>query len=131
MMTVNVGAGQVARTGGRRGTPRAAAARHGQPRRRDSSHVLAGIRVRGLDGLPVWRCGRPCLPAADRTEWIAPDGKSFWLTWTDFQEGADGTGARQAPGPAGDGASDGEIRRLPAPRPYYAFNVQRVDLAVA
>ena len=61
-----------------------------------------------------------------------PDGKSFWLAWTDFQEGADGTEARQAPGPAGDGASDEEIRRrLPVLRPDYAFNVQRVDLAVA
>jgi hypothetical protein len=39
---------------------------------------------------------------------------------------------RQAPWSAGDGASDEEIRRrLPVPRPYYAFNVQRVDLAVA
>jgi hypothetical protein len=65
-------------------------------------------------------------------KWIAPDGKSFWLAWTDFQEGADGTGARRAPGPAADGASDEEIRRrLPGPWPCYAFNVQRVDLAVA
>jgi hypothetical protein len=32
--------------------------------------------------------------------------------------------------PAGDG--DEEIRRrLPVPRPYYAFNVQRVGLAIA
>jgi len=39
---------------------------------------------------------------------------------------------RQAPWSAGDGASDEEIRRrLPVPRSYYAFNVQRVDLAVA
>ena len=97
MMTVNVGAGQVARTGGRRGTPRAA-------RRRDSSHVLAGIRVRGLDGMPG-----PAMRAP-----VPPSRRS------------------QAPGPTGDGASDEEIRRrLPVPRPYYAFNVQRVDLAVA
>jgi hypothetical protein len=36
------------------------------------------------------------------------------------------------PWPARDGASAEEIRRrLPVPRPYYAFNVQRVDLAIA
>ena len=65
-------------------------------------------------------------------KWIAPDGKSFWLVWTDFQEGTDVTGTRQAAaGSTGEDASDEEIRhRLPAPRPYYAFNMQRVDLAV-
>jgi hypothetical protein len=40
--------------------------------------------------------------------------------------------AMRAPGQAGDGASDEGIRRRPpVPRPYYAFNGQRVDLAVA
>jgi len=38
-------------------------------------------------------------------KWIAGDGKSFWLVWTDFQE------------------KDGK-------RPYYAFNTQQVDLVV-
>jgi hypothetical protein len=34
--------------------------------------------------------------------------------------------------PAGDDAFGEEIRRrLPVPRPYYAFNVQRVGLAIA
>ena len=37
----------------------------------------------------------------------------------------------RAPGAAGEGACDEEIRRLLlVPRPYYAFKVQRVDLAV-
>jgi hypothetical protein len=40
-------------------------------------------------------------------KWIAPDGKSFWLVWTDFQI----KGSKQ------------DQRR-----PYYAFNTQRVDL---
>ena len=35
-------------------------------------------------------------------KWFAPDGKSFWLVWTDFQE------------------IDGQ-------RPYYAFNLQKVE----
>ena len=37
-------------------------------------------------------------------KWIAPDGKSFWLVWTDFQLTGDDT------------------------RAHYAFNLQRVDL---
>jgi hypothetical protein len=42
-------------------------------------------------------------------KWIAPDGKSFWLVWTDFQTTGEG---------------DEQVM------PYYAFNVQRVDLRV-
>ena len=36
-------------------------------------------------------------------KWISPDGRSFWLVWTDFQE-------------------------LGGRRPYYAFNLQKVEL---
>jgi hypothetical protein len=53
------------------------------------------------------------MPAGDRNarayqpqiapKWIAPDGRSFWLVWTDFQ------------------VVDGK-------RPYYAFNTQKVEL---
>jgi hypothetical protein len=39
-------------------------------------------------------------------KWIAPDGKSFWLVWSDFQEDH-----QSSPG-----------------KPYYAFNTQRVDV---
>ena len=39
-------------------------------------------------------------------KWIAVDGKSFWLVWTDFQKGADGG------------------------IPYYAFNTQKVDVVL-
>jgi hypothetical protein len=45
------------------------------------------------------RCYQPQIGP----KWIAPDGKSFWLVWTDFQ------------------VKDGK-------RPYYAFNAQRVDV---
>lgn len=38
-------------------------------------------------------------------KWIAPDGRSFWLVWTDFQKVGD-------------------------KRPYYAFNLQKVDVAI-
>jgi hypothetical protein len=38
-------------------------------------------------------------------KWIAEDGKSFWLVWTDFRKVGDG-------------------------RPYYAFNCQKVEIQV-
>ncbi|MEO5603297.1 MAG: hypothetical protein ABIR06_20420 [Cyclobacteriaceae bacterium] len=38
-------------------------------------------------------------------KWIAKDGKSFWLVWTDFRKVGDG-------------------------RPYYAFNCQKVEIKV-
>ncbi len=53
------------------------------------------------------------MPASDRAahayqpqiapKWMAADGKSFWLVWTDFQ----------FVGPQ---------------RPYYSFNTQKVEL---
>lgn len=64
-------------------------------------------------------------------KWIAADGMSFWLVWTDFQS------------PRGEGSEVNEFREAresgrPVPadvwegvadlRPYYGFNVQRVDL---
>ena len=57
------------------------------------------------------------MPADDRgarayqpqiaPKWIAPDGKSFWLVWTDFQD---------VPGQG---------------RPYYSFNMQKVEVTLA
>jgi hypothetical protein len=43
-------------------------------------------------------------------KWIAPDGRSFWLVWTDYQE-VKGSGAF-------------------FDRPYYAFNAQKVQIDV-
>jgi hypothetical protein len=45
------------------------------------------------------RCYQPQIAP----KWIAPDGKSFWLVWTDFQD-VDGT------------------------KPYYSFNTQQVKI---
>lgn len=47
------------------------------------------------------RAYQPQIPP----RWIAPDGRSFWMVWTDFQE-------------------------INGRRPYYAYNLQRVDLEV-
>ncbi len=67
-------------------------------------------------------------------KWIAPDGKSFWLVWTDFEVVGEEPSF---------GFDDwGEVRRsggsIPATafaeeadsQPYYSFNAQRVDLTV-
>lgn len=66
-------------------------------------------------------------------KWIAPDGKSFWLVWTDFQ-GYDSEGMKRS---QGDGAAAGDASdvvntatRMKRYMPYYAFNVQRVDLVI-
>jgi len=69
-------------------------------------------------------------------KWIAPDGKSFWLVWTDFQqhdpEGYkrfyDGIREKRNKNQmtSEDWMNFAEMRRKH--RPYYAFNVQRVDL---
>jgi hypothetical protein len=52
-------------------------------------------------------------------KWIAPDGKSFWLAWTDFQAASSL--------PKENITAETKQRSLP----FYAFNAQRVDLIVA
>ncbi len=47
--------------------------------------------------------GARCYQPQIAPKWMAPDGKSFWMVWTDFQ------------------VVDGG-------RPYYAFNCQRVEV---
>ena len=88
------------------------------------------------------------LPAGDKTarayepqispKWIAADGKSFWLVWTDYQV-TNQELYRQAMEEfkhiaETDSYSEADVRRSVARmrqyRPYYAFNVQRVDLLV-
>ncbi len=64
-------------------------------------------------------------------KWIAPDGKTFWLVWTDFQEDAGAVTARRTGESTALSATVEEaIDRMAMLRPYYAFNVQRVDLEV-
>ncbi|MFN8007736.1 MAG: hypothetical protein U0V70_12045 [Terriglobia bacterium] len=55
-------------------------------------------------------------------KWIAPDGKSFWLVWTDFQSGVTDSEKTKT------NLTAAVKKRL---LPYYAFNVQRVDLVIA
>lgn len=74
-------------------------------------------------------------------KWIAEDGKSFWLVWTDFQK-KDDKGElkllteefrrrrqrKQANTREDDMRTAAIMRRV---MPYYSFNTQRVDLAIA
>jgi hypothetical protein len=74
------------------------------------------------------RCYQPQIAP----RWIAPDGRSLWLVWTDFQE---------APAVPDIGRRLEELQGIPSidsyhelrreVSPYYAFNLQRVDLVVA
>ncbi len=89
------------------------------------------------------------LPAGDRNarayqpqiapKWIAADGKSFWLVWTDFQvtdkdlerlvlEDYKRTASAHTDDEADVIRSATRMRQY---RPYYAFNAQRVDLTLA
>jgi hypothetical protein len=70
-------------------------------------------------------------------KWIAADGKSFWLVWSDYQHlGADfDADAEYSALEAKPNATRDEmlrfLQREHQHQPYYSFNVQRVDLTVA
>ena len=65
-------------------------------------------------------------------KWIAPNGGSFWLVWTDFQSTVDTARAdAEQQRIVSEASSEAElIDGLSALRPYYAFNLQRVDLEI-
>jgi len=50
-------------------------------------------------------------------KWIAENGKSFWLVWTDVQ-----------PGSSSEAPTEFNASSKTLAMPYYAFNLQRVDL---
>jgi Domain of unknown function (DUF4185) len=71
-------------------------------------------------------------------KWIAPDGNSFWLVWTDFQIKGDKDEFRRANEPYRTKGNDLALaeraqmdRNMRKFMPYYAFNLQRVDLVLA
>jgi hypothetical protein len=72
-------------------------------------------------------------------KWIAADGKSFWLVWTDFQTiGAEEYGRfrkEREEKKKRNEMTDADLAEAVAMAlkhtPYYAFNVQRVDFNVA
>jgi hypothetical protein len=71
------------------------------------------------------RCYQPQIAP----KWIAEDGKSFWLVWTDYQTVGHSDAEAELERLQEQGASPEElIEREAQLRPYYAFNVQRVEL---
>jgi hypothetical protein len=75
------------------------------------------------------RCYQPQIAP----KWIAADGKSFWLVWTDFQATVpeDELNAAFDRIKTESTSTEEYVARREALMPYYAFNVQRVDLTVA
>ena len=75
-----------------------------------------------------------CYHPVITPKWIAPDGKSFWLVWTDFQvvgteeEQAERTTKTEAAKAAKDVPALKALAR--ENQPYYSFSAQRVDLTV-
>jgi hypothetical protein len=70
------------------------------------------------------RCYQPQISP----KWIAPDGKSFWLVWTDFQ--SPGVDLATEMGEITKTSQDMAewVQRVMPLRPGYSFSVQRVDL---
>jgi hypothetical protein len=67
-------------------------------------------------------------------KWIAADGKSFWLVWSDYQD-KPSKDVLQRFGEAWSRAKTQEdvgrlLPQLSRMKPYYQFNTQRVDLVV-
>lgn len=64
-------------------------------------------------------------------KWIAADGRSFWIVWTDFQYKEGFWSANKA---ASQAKTEAEYRKLAermfSLQPYYGFNTQRVDLVL-
>jgi Domain of unknown function (DUF4185) len=72
------------------------------------------------------RCYMPQIPP----KWIAEDGRSFWLVWSDFQI-RETEELKQKEGIVDRMTPPEQKKYLQALQPYYSFNTQRVDLFVA
>jgi hypothetical protein len=76
-----------------------------------------------------------CYSPQISPKWIAADGRSFWLVWSDYQ-GGDNRDiqlfAEELPG--GPKTHSDALRELKIDRramPYYSFNIQRFDFGVS
>lgn len=78
------------------------------------------------------RCYSPQI--SDR--WIAPDGRSFWLIWSDIQTMCDRTSIQRSASDLSDAAGSEEekgrllFRLFRRCAPYYSFNAQRYDIVL-
>ena len=72
--------------------------------------------------------GARCYQPQISPKWIAPDGKSFWLVWTDFQSpGVDLSTEMVEISKTSKNMAEWIQRMMPL-RPGYSFSVQKVDL---
>jgi hypothetical protein len=83
--------------------------------------------------LPGGETGARCYSASIAPKWIAADGKSFWLVWSDFQTSQSKQEQaellrRPTAGPEDERRIFAEFARN---HPNYQFNTQRVDLIIA
>lgn len=81
------------------------------------------------DGLA--RCYSPQIAP----KWIAADGKSFWLVWSDFQQRCDASEEQRYFEDAQRARDHNQGMRILLAKarhcsPYYRFNAQRIDLVV-
>ena len=64
-------------------------------------------------------------------KWIAKDGKSFWIVWSDLQQKASKEELERFRKESRQMSPQDRVRAMRRIMPYYAFNTQRVDLVVA
>lgn len=77
--------------------------------------------------------GARCYSPQISPKWIAPDGRSFWLIWSDLQSRCGASDAILLQRSMKDAVSPKERERVLEAHanrcyPYYAFNAQRFDL---
>ena len=64
-------------------------------------------------------------------KWIAADGRSFWLVWTDVQQTAPGDFNSPVLKSPNEADFNQNLLRWKKYHPYWSFNTQRFDLVVA
>jgi Domain of unknown function (DUF4185) len=64
-------------------------------------------------------------------KWIAKDGKSFWIVWSDLQRKGSKEELERFRKESKQMNPQDRVRAMRRMMPYYSFNTQRVDLVVA
>ena len=64
-------------------------------------------------------------------KWIAKDGKSFWIVWSDLEQKGSKQELEQFRREFRQMSPQERVRAMRRLMPYYAFNTQRVDLVMA
>ena len=64
-------------------------------------------------------------------KWIAKDGKSFWIVWSDLQRKGSKEELERFRKESSQMSPQDRVRAMRRLMPYYSFNTQRVDLVIA